>query len=610
MTRPTDGTAVTRPTGDGGTPDRTERTTDPSPATVVAPSSDPTTGTPPPSAAQPVVATEGDATPARTATTDAPAPSPDTTPTGPDAVPVASEEPRPQDVPVQPGTPSEPAPDQVSDSATPKDPVATPAADAPDEPATESSTPEQPATEDTADPGPSPAEAAADGEDAPGEPEAPSPPPDPEQLLAAYRWHLHPETLREVVDEPDELLTIRERLTEKLETALDNRSRARLLSLRAVVSRLLGDLAEAVEDGRLAVTYAESTGELRRTAIAQARLAHVLHWKGDFAEADRLFETANSTELPDRLRATMHEHAGRCCFDQGRYMEACHHFDRALELRKATDPELTERIETALDAVFTRVAATGWGPYPRSQDEILLVRKPPTPKFDEKAQRWGYVDAEGAFAVPTRYVDVQPFKDGVAWVREPGNETWTLIDDDGNHLVGPETGYRTVGSFSDGLAWVSRETTGNWLAVDKSGAVVVSTGYRDVRPFRRGIAAVRQDGGWGAVNANGELVVPFSYSAFGTALADGRYIDGFSDEGLAVVEVNGRKGVLDRTGRIVVEPAYLTLVIHPVAFLIGESGRWGALDRRGEPLIDPVHESRDALVEEIDRLLVDTRPVL
>src|SRR5262249_25865864 len=155
-----------------------------------------------------------------------------------------------------------------------------------------------------------------------------------EQVLASYSWRFHHETLRELVEEPDELREIRDRLTEKLDTATDNATRARLLSLRAVASRILGDLSKALSDGKLALAHAEATGELRRIAIAQARLAHVLQWRGDFTEADRLFGLANSPELPDRLRATMHEHAGRSSYDQGRYMEACNHFERALELRK------------------------------------------------------------------------------------------------------------------------------------------------------------------------------------------------------------------------------------------------------------------------------------
>jgi hypothetical protein len=195
-------------------------------------------------------------------------------------------------------------------------------------------------------------------------------------------------------------------------------------------------------------------------------------------------------------------------------------------------------------------------------------------------------------------------------VRRTESETWELIDEGGRLLVDARAGYLGVGSFSDGLAWVSRDGTGAWIAIDKTNRAVINTGFEDVRPFRRGIAAVRR-GGWGAVDKNGRVVVPFVYNGFATALTDGRYVDGFTDEGLAIVDQGGRKGVVDRTGRVIVRPTHPALVIHPVAFLVSApNGRWGALDRKGQPLIDPNHPSRAVVMDEIDRLLADTKPVL
>jgi hypothetical protein len=446
---------------------------------------------------------------------------------------------------------------------------------------------------------------------APDEPQAPGAP-DAEQILTTWEWAFDPDTLREAVDDREGLEEVRDLLTAKLNQYADNPTRARLLSLRAVVSRILGDLQKAFADGKLGLAHAEATGELRRIAIAQARLAHVLQWRGEFEEADRLFALANSTELPDRLRATMHQHAGKSAYEQGRYMEACNHFEKALELRKAEDPEMIAHTELALDAVFRKVAENGWGPYPRGREEILRVHKPPAPALDEETGKWGFTDpVSGETRIPARYGDVQPFRDGVAWVQRPGYQSWELIDETGETLIPTRSGYVGVSSFSDGLAWVSRDGAARWIAVDKSNNVTISTGFDDVRPFRRGMAAVRRGGRWGAVDGAGRVVVPFGYDAFATAMSDGRYIDGFSDEGLAVVELGGRKGVVDRSGRVLVEPVHPALVIHPVAFLITDGAhRWGALDRHGRVIIRPSHPSRMAVTEEIDRLLADTRPML
>ncbi|WP_243705028.1 WG repeat-containing protein [Micromonospora sp. KC723] len=435
-------------------------------------------------------------------------------------------------------------------------------------------------------------------------------PGDPEQMLAAYRWRLDPETLRETVGDPDELRALRGRLTEKLAVSLDNRARARLLSLRAVVSRVVGDLDDALADGRLALTYAEATGELRRTALARARLAEVLRRRGEHAEADRLFVEANSAELPDRLRSAMHEHAGRSCYDQGRLMEACEHFERALDLRRVDDPELTERIKVSLDAVHARaVAEGGFGPYPRSREEVLRGHRSPAPTRDSGPGRWGYADVDGELVIDYRYAEAQPFCEGVAWVRRPDTIGWELIDEAGTTLIAPA--YVAVRAFSDGLAWVSRGGDADWTAIEPDGTELASGGFEEVRSFRGGVAAVRRGGAWGAVDRHGRLVVPLRYQGFRTVLADGRPVDGFTDEGLAVVEAGGLRGVVDRTGRVLVAPAHPQLMIHPVAFLATDrAGRWGALDRRGAPLIDPVHPGRDAVLAEIDLLLADTHPVL
>ena len=96
---------------------------------------------------------------------------------------------------------------------------------------------------------------------------------------------------------------------------------------------------------------------------------------------------------------------------------------------------------------------------------------------------------------------------------------------------------------------MSRERRGGWFAIDKQNRVVIPGGFDDVRPFRRGVArgAARRLGRGRPARADGGAAA--STAAFATVLADGRYVDGFTDEGLAVVDAGDRKGVVDRTGR-------------------------------------------------------------
>ncbi|WP_430789861.1 WG repeat-containing protein [Actinoplanes sp. G11-F43] len=419
---------------------------------------------------------------------------------------------------------------------------------------------------------------------------------DPEQILASYPWTFDPRTLRETVDETDRLGDLADRLTDRLEFAERDNVRAGLLSLRAVVSRVLGELDDALADGREGLRHAEASGELRTVSIAQARLAHVLHWRGEFDEADELYAKAESVELPSSTRAEIVELAGRSLFDQGRFLEAVNHFERALNIRHGDDPERVERIELALDEI-TRRTEDGWGPYPRARDEA------PVRLLDDGTGLWGY-----AAAVEPRFAEAQPFAEGVAWVRRPDSPSWELIDAGGELVITSAHGYLSAGPFADGLAWVRRDDTG-WFAIDRENQLIVPpAAFEDARPFRRGLAIVRQGGVWGAVDRQGRIVVPPAFPRFLTSLHVGGPVDGFTDEGLAVVDAGERFGVLDRTGQLVVPTVHAAVVIHPTAFLVRDAaGLWGALDRKGEPLVDIGHRDRDSVVEALPD---EPRPVL
>ncbi|HEX5741747.1 MAG TPA: WG repeat-containing protein [Pilimelia sp.] len=395
---------------------------------------------------------------------------------------------------------------------------------------------------------------------------------DAEARLAACGNQLDPRTLREIVARPAVVRALREDLGHALTRAADDGSRARLLSLRAVASRLLGDLAEALRDGRWALEHARAVGELRQLAVVRARLAHIHQWRGEFDTADRLLALAASPELPHALRAGVHEQAGRSCYEQGRLVEALTHFDAAVSLCGDARTALMARIDLALQAVAERAGRDGFGPRPRDRAALLGVPPAPVPTRDDRTGAWGYTDARGRPVVPAAYRQAQP--------------------------------------FGEGMAWVQREEAGPWQLIDATGAARTPAIYDDVRAFRHGVAAVRRDR-WGAIDAAGRVVVPLRYRGFSTALADGRYVDGFSEEGLAVVDTGDHRGVLDRTGRQLVEPRYRTVVIHPLAFLIVDrAGRWGALDRRGRPLISPAHCDRRAVHAALTRRLRVTAPVL
>ncbi|MEV4350868.1 hypothetical protein AB0J83_40955, partial [Actinoplanes sp. NPDC049596] len=212
------------------------------------------------------------------------------------------------------------------------------------------------------------------------EPE-PEPEPEPERPslsaadLQAIRWRLDGGTLREVVEDREALRELGEKLDGPLADEVDNVAKAGLLSVRAEVYRLLGELGMAAAASRLALAHAESAHDLQSMVIAQAELAHILRLRRDFKEADRLFAKATGDEVPETLRSVVHENAGRSCFDQGRHMEALDHFAKAVRLGRPDDSELAARVGVSLEAVYIHVLRDGWGPYPRQREDILGIKQ-------------------------------------------------------------------------------------------------------------------------------------------------------------------------------------------------------------------------------------------
>jgi len=85
-----------------------------------------------------------------------------------------------------------------------------------------------------------------------------------------------------------------------------------------------------------------------------------------------------------------------------------------------------------------------------------------------------------------------------------------------------------------------------YFFIDRTGKVVIDAGkYERVLGFSEGLAAVRDNRGWGFIDKGGKEVVEPRFQAAGN----------FS-EGLAEVQVDGLWGFIDKQGRMMIEPQY------------------------------------------------------
>ena len=296
---------------------------------------------------------------------------------------------------------------------------------------------------------------------------------------------------------------------------------------------MLGDLDDALADGRLALDATPrppaSCGGPRWPGRGWP---DVLRWRGEFAEADRLFAEANSAELPDRLRAALHEHAGRSCYDQGRLIEAWSTSSGRWTCARR-GAELIDRIRVALDAVAGRARRTASGPYPRSRERSCGRRRPRCPARRGAPAAGGTRTPTATWSSRTGTPRRSPSPRG--WPGYAGRTApWELIDPAGATLIGPT---RLPGAGRSPTAWPGCRRTARRLVGDRPDRHRADRRAASTTSGRSGAGWRRfARGGWGAVDRHGgSSCRPATRLA--TALADGRTIDGFTDEGLAVVEV-------------------------------------------------------------------------
>ena len=121
------------------------------------------------------------------------------------------------------------------------------------------------------------------------------------------------------------------------------------------------------------------------------------------------------------------------------------------------------------------------------------------------------------------------FIDGRMKVQTPGG-TWGYIDDKGKILG--TTKWYTIGDFIEGIAVVCEEQQVKVSAyrtskvkkygfIDEQGNTIGDVQWDQINDFSNGYAAVQQNGYWGFVNKNNELVIPCQYTEVAEFKKDG-----------------------------------------------------------------------------------------
>lgn len=202
----------------------------------------------------------------------------------------------------------------------------------------------------------------------------------------------------------------------------------------------------------------------------------------------------------------------------------------------------------------------------------------------EENGKWGYIDSSGKTVIEPQFKTAHEFLEGFAFV-ETNSGSVLLLDAAGKTIKEVPGVY----DIQEGVGWV-----GYSGLVDKEGNLIqLSTTFDEARPFCNGVAWVNVggywyedlfvDGKWGLVDRSGRILIEPRFD----------HVQDFREE-RAFVEVGLRWGVIDKSGEFIVEPHLL----HGQDFHEGLAwvvpaerdkrdllDKWGLIDSTGKVII-------------------------
>lgn len=166
-----------------------------------------------------------------------------------------------------------------------------------------------------------------------------------------------------------------------------------------------------------------------------------------------------------------------------------------------------------------------------------------------KDGRYGWVDRKGTYIAHTIYTGLLPDEEDGVLLAKDENKKWGLLSMEDGHELLPFS-YKEIRSLGSGLFGYKEED--KWGIADKDGTRLTAPLYLAVSKAGEGLLPVKTKNGW-------RFLTPAGHEAF-------PHDDTFSDvtpfsSGLAGVKVKGKWGLIDKTGRYVMRPAYEDLDI-------------------------------------------------
>jgi hypothetical protein len=196
---------------------------------------------------------------------------------------------------------------------------------------------------------------------------------------------------------------------------------------------------------------------------------------------------------------------------------------------------------------------------------------------------WGYITPKGVTEIIFRYSKAESFKNGLAKVLVPYSvlkeDHPALIDKDGEYVVSPAD----YNFYMLGLIRIDRTKKANYI--------IPKNKYYWYQKVNERYIKVELNGYYGIITTEGKEIIPPIYDN----------VFGPSENGLTVVEKNGKKGVVDRFGKFTYKLNDKYEKIFPFSEGFAKvmlKGKYGFMDQHGDvyisaqyPIAGDVHDS-------------------
>lgn len=216
---------------------------------------------------------------------------------------------------------------------------------------------------------------------------------------------------------------------------------------------------------------------------------------------------------------------------------------------------------------------------------------------------YGYLSKTGSEAIPCVYNKAYTFKDTLAIVRM--DHRVGFINKSGK-LVIPCI-YDDAYDFSEGLAAVQKN--GKWGFINTKNEIIIAPMFDQALDFHEGLAAVGMNGKVGFIDKSGYQVIPFVYQsavsfnkgvavvtdfdlekilldAKGNQITEAKINSAFIDGLAIVVNEQGKKGFINREGKIVIACKYEEAFPFSEGLAaVSENNKWGFINKYGSLII-------------------------